>query len=168
MPILTLIKAIQKNEVQSIDDLLSSYNKEDLKVTDKAGNSLLHYLIKYGQTEMAEKLFNYYKEFSIAEFTALKNKQSENPLHWLIRYRRDIFVVIPKVFQPQVILAWINQPNAHGNTPLHLAVTLGNSVGIDQLLELGKQNIHINSRNFQGQTSLHIAAQKNMYALLKR
>ena len=90
-----------------------------------------------------------------ADVNALTNKKHA-PLHFLIGTMEDSEAnIINYIAKLATAGAEINVANHKGNTPLHLAATLGLSMSVGRLVELGANT---NKKNRDGDTPLHLAA----------
>ena len=90
-----------------------------------------------------------------ADVNALTNKKHA-PLHFLIGTMEDSETnIVDCIAKLATAGAKVNVANHKGNTPLHLAATLGLSMSVGRLVELGANT---NKKNRDGDTPLHFAA----------
>uniref|UniRef100_A0A8D0CQ69 Ankyrin repeat domain 28 n=1 Tax=Sander lucioperca TaxID=283035 RepID=A0A8D0CQ69_SANLU len=107
---------------------------------------------------------------------ACKDKKSYTPLHAaassgmisIVKYLLDLGVDVSSTHKPFVIalqilcLYCINEPNAYGNTPLHVACYNGQDVVVNELIECGA---NVNQVNEKGFAPLHFTAASRHGAL---
>jgi ankyrin repeat protein len=118
----------------------------DPSLTDEAGQTLLHYAVKYNNCKMVEFLLH-------KGFTWMLQSKTVNgvtPLHYASAY------LSPELFPTLLSLSIdIDAPDKNGNTPLFYAVK---SERIQNTLWLLKTGADIYTFNNDGLTPIHVAA----------
>uniref|UniRef100_A0A672ZP70 Uncharacterized protein n=1 Tax=Sphaeramia orbicularis TaxID=375764 RepID=A0A672ZP70_9TELE len=131
---------------EALVPLLSNVN-----VSDRAGRTALHHAAFSGHLEVTLKKSE----------VACKDKKSYTPLHAaassgmisVVKYLLDLGVDACSL---------INEPNAYGNTPLHVACYNGQDVVVNELIECGA---NVNQVNEKGFAPLHFTAASRHGAL---
>uniref|UniRef100_A0A8C7MD59 Ankyrin repeat domain 52 n=1 Tax=Oncorhynchus kisutch TaxID=8019 RepID=A0A8C7MD59_ONCKI len=127
-----------------------------LNVADRSGRTALHHAAHSGHVEMVNLLLNKGANLSASD------KKERQPIHWAGVGLHTV-TIIREVVRPynHLISAFslsprqIDEPNAFGNTALHMACYTGQEAVANELVNRGA---NVNQPNHHGGTPLHLAA----------
>uniref|UniRef100_A0A3Q3JMF0 Uncharacterized protein n=1 Tax=Monopterus albus TaxID=43700 RepID=A0A3Q3JMF0_MONAL len=149
---------------EALVPLLSNVN-----VSDRAGRTALHHAAFSGHLEMVRLLLS--RGANINAF----DKKDRRAIHWaaymassgmisVVKYLLDLGVDVSSTHKHSVITLYrlMFEPNAYGNTPLHVACYNGQDVVVNELIECGT---NVNQVNEKGFAPLHFTAASRHGAL---
>ncbi|RFU34748.1 hypothetical protein B7463_g1600, partial [Scytalidium lignicola] len=144
--------------------LLLAGNPDTINVQDNYGDTALHYAVKSHEACS-------HQHSNIAKFlcqnganAGLRNKKGQTPLHGLgfhVHHGEPEPVDTSLITLLLAHGANVNDIDADGNTPLHLAAK--NLQHVETVKFLLSQGADVNARNSEGNTPLHVAAGGNLY-----
>jgi len=131
----------------------------DPLLSDKCGNTALHWSVRYGHFTMSQALIH-----SARTLVTRCNNDGESPLHWAVR-RGDDDVALKLALLLIQCGAQVNAQDASGITPLHLAVVDGHARMTQLLLQCNAD--HALTESGDGLNAVHLAAIYNRPSVLR-
>uniref|UniRef100_A0ABD2XFG1 Uncharacterized protein n=1 Tax=Trichogramma kaykai TaxID=54128 RepID=A0ABD2XFG1_9HYME len=160
----TLAHLAAKNKHFKILNIILN-RSNDVNAWDQTENTVLHYLLNYADT-LSDSLTEVWKKLVMIILSKqgkidIKNKEGNSPLHIAAKSKNlDILFTMIKDGVGNISVA-----DGAGNNILHLFL-LKESVDHHIIKRLLAQGLKINAANTNGNTALHLAAEKNSYKLI--